>query len=758
MATCEVSVLSHQQLSIMLFKHTLSTLTLLLFCATLTAQSATFIIPDTSTEAGNSICLPVTVEDFSDIVEFGFSVTWAEGLSFTGIQNIHPLLNDFNVVNVGPVAPPGTRGINTFFTDGGGLAAYWNLWENGTCEGLPAGLDLPDGDILFEICLFADGGYGQLLEVDFFNEPQPLIVNKKNGNGTCTEDAVLGIDNGSVTLGVSPLELTVNVPEGNFQPGDLVCVDILAESGFTNMQGLQFALDWDRAILQIESVIPNEEIPNNVEGIYNVDVANNCFSTAWSFTLPNQDVTLAPNTVFAQACFRIIGDCNDQTTISVNASCNGAPIEASNTFDGISLIPVISNDGRLRIQNCNSFGLDVIVCCPPPAEIGDQTCVEIKAGDNFQNISDFAYFLRFNPDILEFVSVGAFGSGLGMNSGDFNTDNIGNGILGVDWNSSPFPPVSKNNEDVLYEVCFIVIGYAEIVPITVSDPSSVNSNTLNLIVIDPVNCEIYIVEPNRVIMTFGSVDVSSAAEQCLPIMVSNFTDITATTFTVQFDGSLFEYDSFDNLAIPGATVMDFGSGTGLVTFTYNGPGVTLADGATLFDLCLRATDDAIPGECGAIGLGTVPFQPSATSSDNTIDGIIEVPGEVCTLFPEGFGLIINSATQGVDSTVCVEVEVVSFDNINSAEFSISFDPTVLTWNGVFLTGAWPGLTADDFVDTGSGRINVSWQTDTGPGFIPDSSVVFELCFNTLSTPGCFPIEAFSDAQPSATTTGGDGSI
>ncbi|MEL6355359.1 MAG: hypothetical protein AAFQ37_00345, partial [Bacteroidota bacterium] len=86
------------------------------------------------------------------------------------------------------------------------------------------------------------------------------------------------------------------------------------------------------------------------------------------------------------------------------------------------------------------------------------------------------------------------------------------------------------------------------------------------------------------------------------------------------------------------------------------------------------------------------------------------------------------------------------------------DPTVLTWNGVFLTGAWPGLTADDFVDTGSGRINVSWQTDTGPGFIPDSSVVFELCFNTLSTPGCFPIEAFSDAQPSATTTGGDGSI
>lgn len=753
----------------MLSKHFLLSLLIgLLALGNLTAQSATFELPSASGNPGDVVCLPVTVLDFSDIVEFGFTLTWDEdALDFVSVNNLNPLLNNFNQVNVIPGS--GIRGVNTFTTSAGALTAYWRRWNDGqTCQSLPTGLDLPDDAVLFEVCFtIRPNAYGTIHEVNFFNAPQPLTITKKISGGICTLDAILGTMSGDVTVGVDPLILSIEIPEGNFQPGDLMCVDVVAESGFANMQGLQFALDWDRSVLQVESVIPNEDIPNNSEFIYNVNQASNCVSAVWSYTLPGAAITLAPNTVFTSVCFRITGGCNSATPIEVSSSCNNAPIEAINDFDsngsGSSRIPVVTNDSRFRVQNCNNFGLDVMVGCGEAVELGDEVCVAIKAGTNFTSISEFAYLIRFDRRILQYNRTRNYLTMLGMNVGDFDADNVANGILGVDWNSSPFPPVTVAEGITLYEVCFDVVGYTESTPITISDPSNVveSNPALTLIGVDAMNCEVDMIEPDRVVLTFGSGGIASTADQCLPVTVANFVGVTQLGFTLQYDvpNDLFDYQSLANQALPGATITPLGAG--LLLYSWSGTAVTIPDGGLLFELCLRAKDAAIPAECSPIGISTFPLPPSASNASNTVDGIIDIPGEGCVLFPEGFGVTFGSDSTVVDSSVCIPVTVESFDNITSANFSINFDPAGLSFLGFQLDPmVWPGLAVANFNTSGAalGVVTLNWTSTGGPLAIPDGATAFNICFNTGLDPDCYDIFGSAASEPTATTSAGNGSI
>ncbi|NJO86701.1 MAG: hypothetical protein HC821_01090, partial [Lewinella sp.] len=628
----------------------------LFFLLQLRAQSATFSLPNVSAEDGQTVCLPVRVRDFSDIVEFGFTLTWDENdLAFQQIQNINPALT--GLMTYQNTMPPFNNqvGINTaaLFTDNGALLVYWRRWAaNSSCLALADGLDLDDDAILFEVCLRVTGGYGDNIPLRFFNQPQNLIVNKKNGNGTCTTDAVLGTRDGSITVGVPPLVFDVVVPPGNYQPGDLFCADLVATSGFNDMQGLQFGVQFNRSILQLESILPNQTIPNNTTGVYNLNAATNCLSAAWSYTIPEQSITLAPGTVFAQVCFRITGDCNSQTAIRIDTSCNGATIEATNT---VSQVPVISNPTDFRVSNCNSFGLDVVLSCPPPAAIGDRVCVRVNTGDNFDRISEFRYLLRFDPAVLRFVNTGAYNSALLMNAGDFNTANVANGNLAVNWTSSPVPQVTLAAGSTLYEVCFDVVGFAPSTPITVSEPSRVMESNPNLVLIgtDPRNCDIDIVAPTQVVLNFGSLSAGSLAPACLPVTVANFNGITRLDFTLQYDANnnLFDFVSANAAAIPGMTFSDVGGG--LLLVRYNGAPITLADGAILFELCLQAIPTAVPNQCSPVGVVNFPLAPNGRNADNTINGILPTAGQSCVLFPEGFGINFDSVRQGIDSSICV---------------------------------------------------------------------------------------------------------
>lgn len=753
----------------MLLKHFYSTFSLLfilaLFAANhLGAQSATFRLPNVTAQPGGTVCLPVTPADFSDLTEFGFTLNWnEEALSFTGIQNINPALNNFTVVNQAPGA--NVRGINTIASAAGLLTAYWRRWADGQqCSDLASGLTLADDVVLFEVCFTLVGqGYGDIQNIQFVGAPQPIIANKLLANGTCTSTTgtILGTVDGSITEGVDPLVMRVDLPSGNFQPGDLFCVDIVAESGFSSLAGLQFGLDWNKDILQVRSVIPNEDIPQNAPFNYNVNEESNCFSAAWTYFSVSEPfaVTIAPNTVFTQVCFEITGQCADQSPIAITESCAGAPVEAINLVNDINReIPVVTSDALFRINTCNPRGFDVVADCGDPIEVGQTVCVAVRAGDNFNGIQRFGYNINFDPSILQYVSQGGFNSTLAMNNGDFDAANVANGVLNVNYDSSPLGPRTLTAGAQVFEVCFTVIGYAPNTPISFSN-GSVTENVASppLVSMDPRNCAISIIQPDQVIFSFGSGGFSSTATDCIPVTVGNFQDINNLRFFIQYDvdGTLFDFMNVTNLALAGVNIAP--AGAGLLQVTYNGAPASLADGALLFNLCLRAKPAAIPNSCSPIGVSTFP-PPAASNTDGTINGILSNPGEGCVLFPEGFGLSIGSASMGIDSSVCIPVQVESFDNILSADFSFSFSPALLEFDNINILN-WPGLSAAnlDLSSANLGLIGISWTSPTAVA-IPDSTIVFELCFNTLSTPDCAPLVGFSDEEPSSITTNGNGSI
>lgn len=715
----------------------------LLATASLAAQSATFSLPVVSGCAGETVCMPITVDDFSDVVEFGFSLRWdPECLIFENVINRNTTVDGESLMD-----------INTALSGLGSMTAFWQQWDadaGETCEDLPTGLTIADDEILFEICFTVDGPFGTSCDVCPFNAPQPLTVRKKQGNGDCTDDAILGFTCGVASVCVDPLEMSLEVPFGAFQPGDLMCIDLIMDDGFINVDGLQLGLNWDCSVLQVNSVIPNTDIPNNIAGFYNID--DPCeFFLAWQ-SLPNQPVTLDPNTVFAQVCFDIVGECGDDTPVAISPGPQGQPVEATN--NNLQLLPTVLTDDFADIDNCNPAGLDVIFNCPPPAELGDIVCVEVQAGDNFENITTMEYLVKWNPNILEYVNTQNYGP-LGMNASDFDP-NQEVGVLAVEYSIS-FPQ-DLDPGDVVYEICFEVVGVEAGSFVIGSSPTNIQTSPDgDIIGIDPQNCVIDVIQPESVVLDLGSADISSNEPVCIPVEVTGFDNIGSIGFSLQFDNGLFDYINFDNLAIPGAIVDDgLAAAAGIISFTYDGPGTTLPNGSVLFELCLQAAADAEPSTCAPFDLISIPNPPEAFTEANpgVNIGIIAIPGEHCVLFPEGFGIILEDASQGIDSNFCTPVRVISYDNILEADFNLNFDPTLLEFVEINTITSPPAFTVSD---GGPGVLNFTTNSGT-PVNIPDSTVIFEVCFNTLLTVDCAPFFGTTNSEPSSTTTNGDGSI
>ncbi|MGB3548531.1 MAG: gliding motility-associated C-terminal domain-containing protein [Saprospiraceae bacterium] len=731
-------------------------------------QSATVRIPNIAGDAGVAVCIPITVEDFTQQVAIGFTIQWpVDGATFAGVQNFNPGvtgldLADFDLSN----------------TTDGFLSLLWTSYGNNTCGSGSPQISLgEEQEVLFELCLIPTGTYASVIPVEFTNTPQPLLISRVLPNGTCsgvtpgaTQD-VLGVENGSITVGVRPLEMTVDVPEGNYQPGDLICVDIIAESGWDNLQAFQMGLDWNCNVLTLESIIPNTDIPNNTLGIFN-NIAGCDLGVSWSFNIDGQSITLEDGTVFFQACFRITGACGSQSSIVIQDLPSGADLEAANSFGNSgAVIPIFTTSDRVRINNCNANGLKVVVDCGPPVNFGDQITIDILSGDNYIDILEAEYLVRWNPNLLEYVGFSNLNPGLQIENTDFILDNVTNGVLGFDYfvNFSKTRPAGT----VLYTLTFNVIGLGSNAPIIISDPSkavaTAGSPNTPLFGINPTNCDVNIIQPATVNLFFGTGEAATGGQVCLPVTVGNFDDVTRLDFSMQVENILFDFVSIQNQAFPGAVINSaLTSATGLITYSYNGPPRNLADGAVLFEVCLTPKSTASPGECGDFQLVPTPLAPFASRADAPMTDVMitDIAGESCVLFPEGFGITAGDVTVPRDSSVCVPFTVESFDNITAANFSVNFNSSNLIYSGVVLAPGtpWTGLTiADHFnvANAGLGTIQVKWPvtgTNPTPVVIPDGTEVFSLCFQSQIEIDCFPIDLEKGPEPSASTSNGNGSI
>lgn len=134
-----------------------------------------------------------------------------------------------------------------------------------------------------------------------------------------------------------------------------------------------------------------------------------------------------------------------------------------------------------------------------------------------------------------------------------------------------------------------------------------------------------------------------------------------------------------------------------------------------------------------------------------------------------------TVTAPIGNTVNLQLKVTNFNNVNSIQFPITFNASVLKFDSIF-NSTLPGFNNGNYFVPSAGKIVVTWFPDPGSypnGFsVPDNSSIFTLRFTVL-TNGMSPvnlantppgIEAFADNAPltvnyqtgGSTVTGGSG--
>ncbi len=162
----------------------------------------TFSLPFQNARPGDQVCLPVYVENFTDVGVMQFDMAWDESvLDYDQIQNIHPDMADANLNNSSFTidAASGTLGLSWPFP-----------------FALPDGITLPDSSILFEICFNVVGDFGDNSPVSFVESATP---NETIGNDNPTP---LGyqFNAGQVNVSSAVLFSDISVDDITCNPGN----------------------------------------------------------------------------------------------------------------------------------------------------------------------------------------------------------------------------------------------------------------------------------------------------------------------------------------------------------------------------------------------------------------------------------------------------------------------------------------------------------------------------------------------------------
>lgn len=153
-------------------------------------DNITFGFPQASVPPGNSICVPVTVENF-EIISGNFSMSWDETvLQYTSIINTNPILDPFTTTTI----------LNENEVANGQLGLSMADDMAGTI------LSLPDGAVLFEICFDAIGQLGDCSPLNIEGNPTGIAVEDEMG-----QLLALTVDTGQVCIAFTPLALDFEI-------------------------------------------------------------------------------------------------------------------------------------------------------------------------------------------------------------------------------------------------------------------------------------------------------------------------------------------------------------------------------------------------------------------------------------------------------------------------------------------------------------------------------------------------------------------
>lgn len=726
---------------------------MLLYATNVVAQqNVTFTAEDATGDAGQQICVPITVTNFTDLVAFTFSIDFDPvALQFESIQNINlpnmtapPAITNFGVPGPNSNVPAGKIAV---------------LWDDNTFLGITR----MDGEAIFEVCFTAveNSGIGSTT-ISFSETPTAFDVL----DNTFTAGTLIP-ESGTVTIngaggGTTPLSMSLSNATGN--QNTQVCLDMSVQ-GFTDIASFRYDLTYDPARLQFASI-----------GNYNLtDLDDNDITIPGENGMPPGRIavdwqrsggagTSVPNgTDIFQVCFNILAASGTST---VSFSDDMTPFEVLN--DGGMPVPFQPGNGTIT-TNVNS---DIFRIYIPDATAmnGTEVCLDVKA-EGFNDIISWQYHLTYDPSRLEFSSVGNYNTNLpGLSDQSITVPGEGvvqPGRIVCGWDSSSGLGVTLPDDATLFQLCFNVLGNGGTTDIAFTDdqlPFEVRESDGTILPFNSTDGTVTIQGDGNSdvfrILLPNDITAEAGTEVCMDVTVEGFNDIISWQYHLTYDPSRLQFSSVGNynpglpglsdqsITVPGEGVVQPGrivSGWD----SSSGLGVTLPDGTAVFQLCFNVlasggsadvtfSDDQLPFEVRESDGTILPF--------NFQNGRISIQGG-------SNDLRIGIADETIESgeQFCVDVTVDNLTNILGFTLGISYDPNDLEFVSMsdFNLPALVQLgTPTSNSPTAPGSISVVWFDQNLTGISrADGTRVFEICFNAIGQDGTTTEIEFTDLPP-----------
>ncbi len=539
----------------------------------------------------------------------------------------------------------------------------------------------------------------------------------------------------------SPVGISANNPGA--PTGATLCIDIAVED-FDDLIGLQYTMHWDPTLFQFQGT-QGYNLPDLAAGNFN-NLNNSTLTFSWNEQSTGAGITLADGTVIYQVCFTVLGPGGSVSDFTFD----GNPTVPEASGEGLSPTNQINfTNGTLNVTGTGGGANSVILTAESTsADPGSNFCIPITA-ESFDDIIAFQYSMNWDPSILMFTGTQNYNANL-IALGPSSFNNSEPGVLRTTWNNPSNLPITLNDGETLYEICFDVIGSAgQIGTVSFSDmPLDIeitDSNGPNVI-LSPNSASITITNAGG--FNVNPSDVNACPDDgtvCVPFIVTGFNQIAGTQWTVEFDPTILDFDQTDMAAIQnvapgvlGLVNVSFNeTALGSVRFSWNDPigqGVTLQDNSTYFEMCFDIIGD----------LGTTT-NVAITGSNASVE--VSTPMEIITA---GVG----------SATVNVTCDAVGGPAIDVSASAISDASCGDTTDGSINVSVSGGQAPLEFAWSPNTNDNTQSVSNLAPGtytvtITDDNGATTSESFTIASPPA---INASANATSETATAAGDGTI
>ncbi|HNW90500.1 MAG TPA: cohesin domain-containing protein [Bacteroidales bacterium] len=241
----------------------------------------------------------------------------------------------------------------------------------------------------------------------------------------------------------------------------------------------------------------------------------------------------------------------------------------------------------------------------------------------------------------------------------------------------------------------------------------------------------------NVTFLMGNQTAAEGTQVMVPVKVVDFASIVSAQGTVQFDQSVISFVSVQDFGLATLDESSFGisqAANGKLMFSWTDPdlgGESLPDSAVLFTI--RFNVIGISGQSSALSFVNVPTAMEVMNNSFDQETLSLINGSVTIqnmVLPSAVTLKLDSVSGIHGSQVTVSCRAFNFSNINSAQGTILFDNTVVSFDGIGYCGL-PGLNAASFglTQLSQGKITFSWNDPDLEGRdIANGEAVFSLNF------------------------------